>query len=169
MTTEDERVEYRKKFEIVGNDISDGFHTFTELYLHRCILFVNFAKFCPFESCYKHDDNTSGWFILYVETTEGQVSYHLPVSLLPVVQQFAKEDPNHEWDGHTSEDVLKRLKLLPDCYWPISSLEKAEEQGIRKCIEKLRSEPLSHTRDGPSFSCMSEVANWLEKELLEGK
>lgn len=29
-----------KAFKIVGNDLSDGYHTFDELYDHRCLLFL---------------------------------------------------------------------------------------------------------------------------------
>lgn len=51
-----------KKFEIVGNDISDGYHTFDELYEHRCLLFINLCLAHPNAAYWRpHYD---GWPLL---------------------------------------------------------------------------------------------------------
>ena len=56
-----------KTFKIVNGDISDGYHTFEELYEHRCALFVALLIKSPDISWYslKHSDGSDwpGWFI----------------------------------------------------------------------------------------------------------
>lgn len=96
-----------KTFKIVGNDISDGYHTFDELYEHRCLLFLNLCLHHRVECYWKPD--FEGWFCLYWESPKGQISYHLPNKLLPLVERVIKRDDLHKWDGHKSEDVIKRL------------------------------------------------------------
>lgn len=98
-----------KTFKIVNNDISDGYHTFDELYDHRCLLFVNLCLMQPEKCAYKHDDDFGDWFCLYLETPKGQVSYHIPHKLLKLVDSKIKCDPDYVWDGHTSAQVLERL------------------------------------------------------------
>lgn len=99
-----------KKFQIVGNDISDGYHTFGELYEHRCLLYLNLCLLQPEKCAFKRDHET--WFCLYMETDEGQISYHLPNRYLPVVRAKIREDANYEWDGHNSARVAGNLTFL---------------------------------------------------------
>ena len=94
-------------FKIVGDDISDGYHTFTELYEHRCLLFLNLCLREPSDCAWKHDYNN--WFCLYWESPNGQVSYHIPNKYLPMVEGVIKFDKDYKWDGHTSDDVIERL------------------------------------------------------------
>ena len=106
-----------KTFKIVADDMSDGYHTFDELYEHRCLLFLNLCFHSPERCAFKKDYAT--WFCLYLETPRGQISYHIPNKYLPsVISCGIKEDADYKWDGHTSSDVIERLKLylndLPD-------------------------------------------------------
>lgn len=96
-----------KKFEIKGDDISDGYHTFSELYEHRIALYLAFCKVSGFPCFFKKDYET--WFCLYCETPGGQISYHLPNIYLEIVMAFASESPDHKFDGHNSNMVLLRL------------------------------------------------------------
>lgn len=96
-----------KKFEIKGNDISDGYHTFTELYDHRIALFLALAKVSKWPAFYKCDYDS--WFCLYLETPAGQISYHLPNIHLETVKQFAANGEGYVWDGHQSPQVIFRL------------------------------------------------------------
>jgi len=96
-----------KTFKIVGNDISDGFHTFDELYEHRCILYLSLCL-ANKKRCFIKQDSMN-WFILYCETPYGQVSYHLPKKYLEMARRFFHESPDHEFDGHTSNQVIERL------------------------------------------------------------
>lgn len=100
-----------KKFEITPEgEISDGYHTFAELYDHRCLLFLIHAMRFPNEFVWKPD--YEGWFCLYWESKAGQISYHLPMKFLPLLQKYIRRDDNHKWDGHTSKDVVLRLLAL---------------------------------------------------------
>lgn len=95
--------------------ISDGTHSFDELYDHRCTLFAALMKCKPNISWYAdvHDDGEvwDGWILCGIDLPEGTVTYHLPVSMRKTLKATgAKELPRGKpWDGHTSNDVLKRL------------------------------------------------------------
>ncbi len=97
-----------KVFKIVAGDISDGYHTFDELYAHRCILFVNLCLMQPEKCAWRNDYD--GWFVLYLETSSGQISYHIPHKNLCLIEGKIKCDPEHKFDGHTSSDVVFRLE-----------------------------------------------------------
>ncbi len=105
----------------------DGYHTFSELYDHRIELFItlcrnlhdllqieNPGKYQVWRSGAHSDGSTlDDWFILGIGTADGrQITYHLPNSRWEDCF-FAKElvlAP--KWDGHTSDDVLERLKTI---------------------------------------------------------
>ena len=54
-----------------------------------------------------------GWFIMGIGTGEGnQVTYHLPIRLWEETGFAETLDRGPEWDGHTSDDVLERIKNL---------------------------------------------------------
>lgn len=103
----------------------DGYHTFDELYEHRITLFIvlckkyNMPQNPPFDRrCWRsklHSDGTSfdGWFILGINKEKGkQITYHLPISKWEETN-FAKTlEKAPEFDGHTPQDVLNRLKSL---------------------------------------------------------
>lgn len=103
-----------KTFKIVENDVSDGFHTFSELYDHRCLLFVSLCLSSP-SFCAWRKDFEDGFFVLFMETRNGQISYHLADKYLPLVKDRIVNNPAYEWDGHTSKDVVDRLTtaLMP--------------------------------------------------------
>ena len=111
------------------NDISDGYHTFWELYKHRIHLFIALCKaYCTTTyhntiidddwylvfKCIKsklHDDwsEFEWWFIIQLETPEWQISYHLPNEYWDKCDFIKTMDKANKWDGHTSDDVLERL------------------------------------------------------------
>lgn len=103
-----------KTFQIKDNDISDGYHTFNELYLHRHALFCAFLKETHYESgkSKTHADGSAyeGWFLAWVMLPDGQVSYHLPVEWWTTCP--AKEKTPPPYDGHTQAHVLERLVAL---------------------------------------------------------
>ena len=95
--------------------ISDGYHTFDELYEHRHRLFLCLVEAFPHlaYASRKHSDGTSwkGWFLLGMTLPSGQVSYHLPDRLWPEVERLGiVVDVPPEFDGHSSDDVLDRLE-----------------------------------------------------------
>ncbi len=101
-----------KTFKIVGNDISDGYHTFDELYDHRYLLYMALCMSCGPENVYYVEEHYEGWFLLVMNNPiHGQISYHLPNIHLPKVKKHFRKVlvQDHVWDGHTSNDVLGRL------------------------------------------------------------
>lgn len=98
----------------------DGYHTFDELYDHRIRLYIALCRMLSKEmdvwASKKHaDDTTFGdWFVLGIGKEKGkQITYHLPAWYWKEVTAFAPVlDKAPEWDGHTGEDVLIRLKDL---------------------------------------------------------
>lgn len=103
---------------------SDGYHTFDELYEQRNALFIALCSaytHCCVEDTKdvwrskKHSDGTDayeGWFVLGIGKDEGRImTYHIPLSEWENTN-FAETVECAYFDGHTSEDVLKRLKSL---------------------------------------------------------
>ena len=97
-------------------DVSDGYHTFNELYHHRAILFsviCNTFKDKAWKSK-KHDtgDMFDGMFIVGIETPQGQATYHYDINSYWDMFKV-KELPNApEWDGHTPEEAIRRISIL---------------------------------------------------------
>ena len=103
--------------ELDTGSISDGFHTFDELYEHRFALFVALINSHPQLSWKsKHHYNGTGfpgWFIAGMRLPTGDITYHLPdtwwdkVMCIPMTKGL-------QWDGHTAEDVVHRLSTWED-------------------------------------------------------
>lgn len=96
--------------------VSDGYHTFDELYEHRCLLFLAWQKYFPSYRAWKsrkHNDGSSfeGWFIAGVDlgASGGQITYHIPETYWDLCRAPERETAP-EWDGHTSADVIERLR-----------------------------------------------------------
>jgi hypothetical protein len=99
-------------------EVSDGYHTFNQLYHQRAILFatiVNQNKNISWKS-YKHSDgkycfdSNGEWFIVGIDTPEGSYTYHYKKEYWDYFD--CKElDCGKEWDGHTEEDVTRLLSL----------------------------------------------------------
>lgn len=104
------------------NEISDGYHTFGELYRHRNELFIALCLQLFRDPCAPevwrsetHSDGSTdeGWFLLGIGTEKGkQITYHLPISYWDKCAFAAIYSQAPEYDGHTSADVLQRLKNL---------------------------------------------------------
>lgn len=101
---------------VTRKDISDGYHTFDELYYHRMILFsiiCNQNKEISWKSKKHHDgtmfDDTS--FIVGIETPEGQYTYHYK---LEYWNNFKVKELEFapEYDGHKPTDIGRLKSLL---------------------------------------------------------
>ena len=93
-------------------EISDGYHTFDELYTHRHALFLALLKERGGWACRTHADGTmyEGQFIAGMDLDGRQISYHLPVELWAIAEDLGVVvDEIPEWDGHSSDDVALRL------------------------------------------------------------
>lgn len=108
-------------------EVSDGHHTFDELYDHRIRLFISLCKTRQklgyalqrdSGSVWRsklHSDGSAfeGWFILGInKKASEQITYHLPDSYWKELDWAETLECAPEWDGHTSADVLTRLQFL---------------------------------------------------------
>jgi hypothetical protein len=99
------------------NEISDGYHTFEQLYEHRIVLYIALCNMIGTGNIWKskkHSDGTEwdGWFLLGIDTRQGrQITYHLPISKWDQCQ-FQELSQAPPFDGHSSEDVLNRISKL---------------------------------------------------------
>lgn len=95
--------------------ISDGYHTFDELYDHRCHLFIALMRSNPKISwrANNHEDGTMfrDWFIAGMHLPNGDISYHLPQWMWRMLDHSGITTSNlaPKWDGHTAEDVVALL------------------------------------------------------------
>lgn len=95
--------------------MSDGHHTFDELYQHRCLLFIALMKAYPQLAwrARRHDDGTieEGWWVGGMNLPAGSISYHIPDRFWTLLDnaEVKTHDRAPAWDGHTSADVLNRL------------------------------------------------------------
>lgn len=116
-----------KEIIVKGSDLiaCDGYHTFEELYDHRITLFITLCRICANDITeYKfiyvwrsklHSDGSSfeGWFVLGIGKEKGeQITYHLPLDRWEETNFAETLEKAPEYDGHTSGDVLERLKNL---------------------------------------------------------
>ena len=94
-------------------ETSDGYHTFNELYDHRHHLFVTLMSLLPRISWWSrlHHDGTSfdGWILAGIDLPSGTITYHIPSSMVRLLDYDKELSRGKKWDGHTSQDVIKRL------------------------------------------------------------
>lgn len=97
-------------------EVSDGYHTFDELYYHRMILFAIICNQNPAIAwkAKKHHDGTmfdEDSFICGIETPEGSYTYHYELEFWDIYQvkelEFAPE-----YDGHKPSDITRLLSIL---------------------------------------------------------
>lgn len=108
--------------------VSDGCHTFGELYEHRQLLYIALMLSHPNMSWKSliHNDLSyhKGWFIAGMRTPKGDISYHLSEKYWNLLDDIENKPKAPHWDGHTSRDVLHRI-------------EDWIENGVLKCREKI--------------------------------
>lgn len=123
-------------------DYSDGYHSFNELYefrkIYNAALFNEWAKphmalmasnvrgrtFMPNDYTPKYDVHKSwkhhdgedcfggGWFIVVAVLPDGQISNHYEAKDWDLFRIPEVEKAKYEFDGHTSFDVISRLRTL---------------------------------------------------------
>lgn len=100
-------------------DLSDGFHTFNQLYYQRMMLFaviVGQNKEQAWKSR-RHEDGElcfgGGWFIVGITTPLGDFTYHYEDKYFGYFDCVELERGKH-WDGHTEEDVYRLFSLYEE-------------------------------------------------------
>jgi len=106
----------------------DGYHTFNELYEHRIALWIALCKQRATHNCNRgqyhnvwrsknHSDGEPAfggtWFVIGMGRGKGeQITYHLPIEKWNECEFAETIEKAPEFDGHTSDDVINRLKEL---------------------------------------------------------
>lgn len=103
------------KDEIDISLISDGYHTFDELYFHRMILFSVICKQNK-DKAWKsklHADGTMfpGYFIVGIYTPDGQYSYHYKLECWKYFDDIREMLTAPLWDGHVPSDIERLIKI----------------------------------------------------------
>ncbi len=102
-------------------DVSDGFHTFYELYefrkVYNAVLFNEWysqSKYGVHKS-ERHSDGVQcfggGWFIVVATLPSGDISNHYEMKDWDLFRCEVREKAK-EWDGYTPQDVVARLLTI---------------------------------------------------------
>ena len=105
---------------IAENEISDGYHTFNDLYefrkLYNALLFNEWAKNGEVE-VYKSKRHYDGeecfggnWFIVIAILPTGQISNHYKLKDWDLFKIPEYKKSKYEFDGHTPFDVMDRME-----------------------------------------------------------
>ena len=117
------------------NELSDGYHTYDELYefrkMYNAVLFNEWANTPKtnkqsltgtvtneygVHKSWKHNDGElcfgGGWFIVSAMLPTGLISNHYKEEDWDLFQIPEVEKALYEFDGHSPQDVLERLKAL---------------------------------------------------------
>lgn len=102
-----------------AGSVSDGYHTFDELYHQRAILFATIVNSNPDISwkSLKHEDGNycfdknGDWFIVGIDTPEGSYTYHYETDKYWDIFKCQVLKYGKHWDGHTEKDVTRLLSL----------------------------------------------------------
>lgn len=159
------------KLEDKGN-ISDGYHTFNELYEYRLLynagMFNELAKQGLYDvhKSKKHSDGTApfgdgNWFIVQAELPTGQISNHYEMKDWELFNVPEKEKAN-PYDGHTPQNVAKRLrdfltldKLIKPKFKVGDKVRHKNNHGVVFTITSI-------TED--SYVCGTKAALWFDDQ-----
>jgi len=132
MTVEEINKQLANLSEEERNNVSDWYHTFGELYEHRCVLYIALINFAykyeeQFREFYyrkadhlqysstnlKRKDKQKTWiYFIKWKIYWKQVSYHLPIKYWDKLKNVTEQEKANKRDWHTSQDVLDRLLLV---------------------------------------------------------
>ena len=97
-------------------EVSDGFHTFDELYHHRAVLFSVICNSMPNKAWKSklHDsgDMFPGMFVVGIRTSEGYATYHYDIDPYWDMFKVPEVTMAPPWDGHTPQDAINRISKL---------------------------------------------------------
>lgn len=155
-----------KNNNINTDDISDGYHTFGQLYYQRMMLFATLVNLFP-EISWKtrrHEDGEEcfggGWFLVTIETPYGNYGYHYEDKYWDKFNCPELRVAKH-WDGYTEEDVtrLESLIRVKNFYGMILNKENREKfnsevreslKTCGRCIHDGKSQDIVGT---PCYMC----------------
>lgn len=94
-------------------ELSDGYHTFDELYEHRNVLFCNYiSRMKTSRDVWKSKRNADGstWDGWFVAGISDIITYHMPLSMWDMCD--VPEISVGKWNKHTAADALWNLKHI---------------------------------------------------------
>lgn len=117
LETAQKAINEAKRYNDSVGSLSDGYHTFDELYHHRALLFASLCLTGFKEKAWKsllHSDSKKdpmypGMFIVGVETPFGQATYHYDIDPYWSIFKVKELDHAPEYDGHTPKDAIDRI------------------------------------------------------------
>lgn len=161
--------------EMIGK-ISDGSHTFNELYFHRMVLFsiiCNTNKERSWKSKLHHDRTMyPNYFIVGIQTEEGQYSYHYHMEHWNYFE-VPELEKAPEWDGHTPKDIMRLTSLIRPKYdhWIQQEIELTKDKGdeyYRACFNSAVKAYMAIMTDGHSGFSISSTKNIINR-LIDRK
>ena len=135
-------------------EVSDGYHTFNELYYYRMLYNAAFFNLLPEEWVHKskkHHDGEEcfggGWFIVMANLPTGQISNHYELKYWDLFKVPEKEFAD-ELDGHTPQEAAERLhKYLQ---------QEQLEEICSKCIHHGKDDDYCYNPHGGMRSLINE-------------
>ena len=139
-------------------DMSDGYHTFNELYHHRAVLFsviCNLHPLCAWKAKKHHDGSMyDGMFIVGINTPEGQATYHYDIDPYWDMFRVPEAEFAPEWDGHTPDEAIRRIGLLgTDC--PVQRWIPVKDR-----LPEENTTVIVATDNGIVFQCLYAYDGW---------
>ena len=121
-------------------EVSDGYHTFNELYDHRAKLFAIIChdhQDLAWKSL-QHEDGSmyDGMFIVGIDTPLGQATYHYDVRLYWALFNVKELERAPKYDGHTPSDAIWRigsLKWLKNKGCPTTAIYLCDRKACVQC------------------------------------
>ena len=141
------------------DDVSDGFHTFRQLYYQRMILFAAIVKQNKNKAwkSLRHEDGElcfgGGWFIVGIDTPEGSFTYHYEDNYFSLFDCEEIECGKH-WDGHTEKDVTRLLSL--------PTIETERKKGKWLCSDDLYETAVCSCCGWDTTEPWQHIKSWFE-------
>jgi len=125
-------------------EVSDGYHTFNELYYYRMLYNAAFFNLLPKEWVHKSKRHHTGeecfgggWFIVMANLPTGQISNHYELKDWDLFQVPEKEFAD-EWDGHTPQEAAERLHRYLQQEQP--TLNESQQEFVDIVTERMLKE-----------------------------
>ena len=137
-------------------DVSDGYHTFNQLYYQRMMLFAVLVKQNRDKAwkSLRHEDGElcfgGGWFIVGIDTPDGSYTYHYENKYFDLFDCEILDHGKH-WDGHTEKDVTRLLSL-------------ENEPTLDKIRERVELEKLGYPPSAEYYKAIMKVLQIIDKE-----
>lgn len=121
----------KERGDIDTKGISDGHHTFGDLYQQRAVLFCTICNLYPsisWKSRNHFDDDDpmyEGDFIAGIYTPMGQAAFHLKNKYWDMLN-VSEIEKAPRYDGYSSEEALKRIVSLGELVGEIKDRKKGQ-------------------------------------------